>query len=106
MVVEIATLSLIVSAIALVMNFFFNFKGNKRTDNNDLKERVERDTKVDMKLNEIFRVSSETRNCIDTIRADIQGHSLKLTEIEASVKSAHKRIDALQGIGEKDERKL
>lgn len=98
MVLEVATISLIVSVIALIANIFFNSKGSKKSDNKDLEERVKQDTKVDMKLDEIFRVSSETRNSIDSLRSDIQTHALKLTEIEASVKSAHKRIDSINKV--------
>lgn len=80
-------LSFIVAAFAL----YRNLKGDTKQDAGQL-------TTLIVKLESISEDTKEIKGDIKDVKADMDKMKEKLTINEASVKSAHKRIDYLQGI--------
>lgn len=90
MTIEIA---LLVSIISVCFSVFFGLKNNKRTDNSELSNRIARDTRTDMKLDEIGNDVKEVKETVKNIQSDIKDHEGRIVKLEASYKAEHKRLD-------------
>lgn len=90
MTIEIA---LLISIISVSFSIFFGLKNNKRSDVEDIKSRVERDTKTDAKLDEISRDVKEVKETVRNIQNDVKDHEGRIVKLEASCKALHTRVD-------------
>jgi predicted nuclease with TOPRIM domain len=68
-------------------------RGNKRTDSKDIEERVARETKLDMKLDEIGNDVKEVKETVRTIQGDVKNHEGRIVKLEASYARLHERVD-------------
>lgn len=84
---------IIVSVLALCFSVYMSMKGNKRTDSKDIEERVVRETKLDMKLNEIGNDVKEVKETVRTIQNDVKDHEGRIVKLEASYSRLHERVD-------------
>lgn len=101
MSIEVA---LIVSITSVAFSIFFGLKNSKRSDVEDIKSRVERDTKTDAKLDEISRDVKEVKETVRSIQRDVKDHEGRIVKLEASYKALHKRLDELVTMVELKER--
>jgi len=93
-VIEGITISVsIVSAMSALVAIFFAVKNGKRTDVKDIEDRVARDTKIDMKLDDISEDTKDIRETVKNIQNDIKDHEGRIVKLEASYKAEHKRLD-------------
>ena len=83
----ISALSLLIAAFAL----YRNVKGDTKQDAGQL-------TTLIVKLEAINNDTKEIKSDIKDVKSDVDKMKEKLTITEASVKSAHKRIDYLQSL--------
>lgn len=90
-------LALTVSIVSVAFSVYFGMKNSKRTDTKDIEERVKRDTIVNTKLDEIGNNVKNIKDDVSTVRQDIQNIDKRLIIVEQSVKSAHHRIDGIEG---------
>lgn len=90
MTIEVA---LLISIISVSFSIFFGLKNNKRSDVEDIKSRVERDTKTDAKLDEIGRDVKEVKDTVRNIQNDVKDHEGRIAKLEASSTRLHERID-------------
>jgi peptidoglycan hydrolase CwlO-like protein len=105
MQVEVAFL---ISVVSVVFSIFFGLKNNKRSDADDIKERVRQDTVINTKLDTITQTIQDVRNEITSMRNDIQMHNDRIIKVEESCKQAHRRLDTMEvrldgGRGERHE---
>lgn len=104
MTIEVA---LLLSIVSVCFSAYFGLKNNKRSDTKELEERVKENTRINMKLDSISINTKEIKDELTEMRKSINSHDTKIVKLEESVKSAHKRIDAItmKGGGEhEDER--
>lgn len=93
-VIEGITISVsVVSAMSALVAIFFAIKNGKRTDVKDIEDRVARDTKIDMKLDDISEDTKDIRETVKNIQNDIKDHEGRIVKLEASYKAEHKRLD-------------
>lgn len=93
-VIEGITISVsVVSAMSALVAIFFAVKNGKRTDVKDIEDRVARDTKIDMKLDDISEDTKDIRETVKNIQNDIKDHEGRIVKLEASYKAEHKRLD-------------
>lgn len=92
MTVEVA---LIVSIVSVSFSIFFGLKNSKKSDVKDIEARVARDTKTDMKLDEISKDVKEVKDTVRNIQNDIKDHEGRIVKLESSHKAEHKRLDEL-----------
>ena len=92
MTVEIA---LLISIVSVSFSIFFGIKNNKRTDEKDIAERIARDTRTDMKLDEISKDVKDVKETVRNIQNDVKDHEGRIVKLEASLKAEHKRLDDL-----------
>lgn len=83
----------IISVIGICISFcslLYVIKNNKRTDVKDIEQRAQDNAVLNVKLDLI----SKTVNDINLIT---QSLTQRVTSVEESTKSAHKRIDTIEG---------
>lgn len=92
MTIEVA---LLISCVSVAFSIFFGLKNNKRTDEKDIADRIARDTRTDMKLDEISADVKEVKETVKNIQNDVKDHEGRIVKLEASYKALHKRLDEI-----------
>lgn len=90
-------ITLLISVISVSFSVFFGLKNSKKSDEKDIAERIARDTRTDMKLDEISKDVKEVKETVRNIQNDVKDHEGRIVKLEASYKAEHKRIDELFG---------
>lgn len=93
MTIEIA---LLISIVSVCFSVYFGLKNNKRTDTKDVEERVKENTRINTKLDNISQDVRDIKVEVSEMRKSISSHDTKIATLEASCKSAHHRLDALE----------
>lgn len=93
-------LALLVSMVSVAFSIFFGIKNSKKSDREDIAQRIARDTRVDMKLDEISKDVKEVKDTVKNIQNDVKDHEGRIAKLEASYKAEHKRLDELFGMVE------
>ena len=86
-------ITICISLSALLFSVYMGLRGNKKTDTKEVETRVERETRLDMKLDEIIRDVKEVKETVRTIQNDIKDHEGRIAKLEASFTRLHERID-------------
>ena len=90
MTIEVA---LLISIVSVAFSIYFGLKNSKRSDKDEMVERIARDTKTDMKLDEISSDVKEVKETVKNIQNDVKDHEGRIVKLEASYKAEHKRLD-------------
>lgn len=90
-------ITLLISIISVSFSVFFGLKNSRKTDEKDIAERIARDTRTDMKLDEISKDVKEVKETVRNIQNDVKDHEGRIVKLEASYKAEHKRLDELFG---------
>ena len=90
MTIEIA---LLISIVSVAFSIYFGLKNSKKSDKDEIVERIARDTKTDMKLDEISSDVKEVKETVKNIQNDVKDHEGRIVKLEASYKAEHKRLD-------------
>lgn len=88
-------ITLLISIISVSFSVFFGLKNSRKTDEKDIAERIARDTRTDMKLDEISKDVKEVKETVRNIQNDVKDHEGRIVKLEASYKAEHKRLDEL-----------
>lgn len=88
-------ITVLVAIAGLIFTVFFNNKNSGRASAKDIEERVKRDTRVDIKLDDVLSTVKDIKYDIGSVRKDVAEHSKQLSVVE-------KRLDVLEG-GRKDD---
>lgn len=92
MTVEI-TLAVLVSIASLSFSVYMGLRGNRKSSEKEIAERIARETRVDMKLDEICKDNKEVKEIVKSIQTDVKDHEGRIVKLEASYKAEHKRLD-------------
>ena len=92
MTVEL-TLAVVISMASLAFSVYMGLKGNRKNDEKEIKERIARETRTDLKLDEIGKDIKEVKETVKNIQNDIKDHEGRIVKLEASLKALHKRLD-------------
>lgn len=95
MTIEVA---LLVSVVSVAFSIFFGIKNSKKSDSEEIAQRIARDTRVDMKLDEISKDVKEVKDTVRNIQNDVKDHEGRIVKLEASYKAEHRRIDELHDV--------
>lgn len=93
----IALVSVLIAFVALVVTILRNGHTDIQKQLDDAKEAAKRDTEIKMGLKAIQSDTSEIRSCMDGLKEEVAQQGKRLIIVEQSAKSAHKRIDTLEG---------
>lgn len=91
-------LALLISIVSVSFSVFFGLKNNKRSDTKEIQEKIARDTRTDMKLDEIASDVKEVKETVKNIQNDVKDHEGRIVKLEASYKAEHKRLDEVFGM--------
>ena len=92
MTVEI-TLAVLVSIASLSFSVYMGLRGNRKTSEKEIAEKIARETRTDMKLDEIGKDIKEVKETVKNIQNDVKDHEGRIVKLEASYKAEHKRLD-------------
>ena len=96
-------LTILISCISVAFAIYFGLKSNRRADEKEITDRVERDTKINVKLDSIGTDVKEIRYDITETKKQVNDMDKRLVIVEQKAKAAHKRLD--EYIGVKEEKK-
>lgn len=94
--VIISIIAVCISIISTFTGIYFNSKNSKHTDEKEIRERIEEQTRVNLKLDEINRNTTDIKYDVSAVKKDVQSHGDRLIKVEESIKSAHHRLDTLE----------
>lgn len=94
--IVISIIGMVFTGISVSAMIYFNSKNSKHTDEKEIRERIEEQTRVNLKLDEINRNTTDIKYDVSAVKKDVQKHAEKIVEIEASTKQAHHRLDSIE----------
>ena len=90
--------TLAISILSVAFSIYFGLKNSKKSDEKDIAERIARDTRTDMKLDEISKDVKEVKETVRNIQNDVKDHEGRIVKLESSYKAEHKRLDEIFGM--------
>lgn len=87
------TLAVLVSMASLCFSIYMGIRGNRKTSEKEIAEKIARETRTDMKLDEIGKDIKEVKETVKNIQNDVKDHEGRIVKLEASYKAEHKRLD-------------
>ena len=94
--IVISIIGMVFTGISVSAMIYFNSKNSKHTDEKEIRERIEEQTRVNLKHAEINRNTTDIKYDVSAVKKDVQKHAEKIVEIEASAKQAHHRLDSIE----------
>lgn len=94
--IVISIIGMVFTGISVSAMIYFNSKNSRHTDEEEIRERIEEQTRVNLKLDEINRNTTDIKYDVSAVKKDVQKHAEKIVEIEASAKQAHHRLDSIE----------
>ena len=89
--------TILVSVISVASAIYFGLKSNRRNDIKDIQEKAERDTRINIKLDDISGDVKDVKYDISSVKKKVDDIDRRLIIVEQSTKSAHHRIDRIEG---------
>lgn len=90
-------ITIVIAALSLSLSTYVALRNNRKADDKDIADKVARDTRIDLKLEEISNYVREIRDDNTELKRQFSEMNRQLIVVEQSVKSAHHRIDRLEG---------
>lgn len=90
-------ITILISAIATAFAIFFGLKSNRREDVKTIEERAAKNAEIIYKLDTISGTVTDIKDDVSTTRKKIEEIDRRLVIVEQSSKSAHRRIDRMEG---------
>lgn len=85
-----------VSMLSAVVAIFFAIKNGHKANVDEVKQRVEENTKINLKLDAITNNVSDIKSTVQEINKEVQKHSTQLTQHELQIKELERRIVELE----------
>ena len=90
-------ITIVIAALSLSLSTYVALRNNRKADDKDIADKVARDTRIDLKLEEISTYVREIRDDNSELKRQLAEQNRQLVIVEQSVKSAHHRIDRMEG---------
>ena len=90
-------ITIFISALALSFSIYMGLRNNRKADDKDITDKVARDTKINCKLDEISNNVKDIKYDMSATKNKVDDIDRRLVVVEQSVKSAHHRIDRIEG---------
>lgn len=90
-------ITIVIAALSLSLSTYVALRNNRKSDDKDIADKVARDTRIDLKLEEISNYVREIRDDNTELKRQFSDMNKQLVIVEQSVKSAHHRIDRMEG---------
>ena len=93
----VSIFALFATAISVVFAVYFGLKNTKRSDTSDIERKAAETATINVKLDQIGRDVKDIKDDITVTKKDVQSLTERVITLEQSTKSAHHRIDGLEG---------
>jgi peptidoglycan hydrolase CwlO-like protein len=93
--------SVLISGIAAAFAIYLGLKNNQRADVKDIEEKAARDAKINIKLDDISSDVKDIKYDVSATNKKVEEIDRRVVVVEQSTKSAHHRIDRIEGREEK-----
>lgn len=90
------TIVSMISMLGTLIAIYFALKNGKRTDDADFQKRVEENTRINLKLDEISNKTSDIKDEVQNISKIVQSHDIKLTELDLRCRALEERVKELE----------
>jgi hypothetical protein len=90
-------LTILVSVVSVAFAIYFGLKSNRRNDIKDIEERAARDAKINYKLDMIIDDNKLYKQEMVATNKRVEEIDRRVVVVEQATKSAHHRIDRLEG---------
>ena len=90
-------LTIVIAALSLSLSTYVALRNNRKSNDKDIADKVARDTKINCKLDEISSDVKDVKYDMSATRSKVENMDKRLVVVEQSVKSAHHRIDRIEG---------
>lgn len=90
-------LTIVIAALSLSLSTYVAIRNNRKSNDKDIADKVARDTKINCKLDEISSDVKDVKYDMSATRSKVENMDKRLVVVEQSVKSAHHRIDRIEG---------
>lgn len=90
-------LTILISVVSVAFAIFFGLKTNHRNDVKDIEDRAAENARVNIKLDNISNAVNDIKYDISATKKKVEEMDKRLIIAEQSVKSAHHRIDGIEG---------
>ena len=90
-------ITILVSVVSVAFAIYFGLKSNRREDVKVIEERATKNAEINYKLDAISGTVNDIKYDISATRKKVEDVDKRLLIVEQSSKSAHHRIDRLEG---------
>ncbi|MBO7734716.1 MAG: hypothetical protein J6S67_19305 [Methanobrevibacter sp.] len=90
-------ITIIISAVSVSAAIYFGLKSSRRNDVKDIEEKATRDAVINVKLDDISSDVKDIKFDISATNKKVEEIDKRVVVVEQSAKSAHHRIDRLEG---------
>ena len=93
----ISIIALFVTLISVAFAVYFGLKNTKRSDTSDIERKAAETATINVKLDQIGGDVRDIKYDMTAVKRDVQSLTERMITVEQSTKSAHHRIDGLEG---------
>ncbi len=93
----ISIIALFVTLISVAFAVYFGLKNAKRSDTSDIERKAAETATINVKLDQIGGDVRDIKYDMTAVKRDVQSLTERMITVEQSTKSAHHRIDGLEG---------
>lgn len=90
-------ITILISVVSVAFAIYFGLKSNRRSDVQDIKNEATKNAEINFKLDNISSVVNDIKYDISAMRKKVDDIDKRLVVVEQSAKSAHHRIDRIEG---------
>lgn len=90
-------ITILISVVSVAFAIYFGLKSNRRSDVQDIKNEATKNAEINFKLDSISSVVNDIKYDISAMRKKVDDIDKRLVVVEQSAKSAHHRIDRIEG---------
>lgn len=89
--------TILISVVSVAFAIFFGLKSNRREDVKAIEERATKNAEINYKLDAISGTVNDIKYDVSATRKKVDDLDKRLIIVEQSSKSAHHRIDRMEG---------
>ena len=90
-------ITILISVVSVAFAIYFGLKSNRRSDVQDIKNEATKNAEINFKLDSISSGVNDIKYDISAMRKKVDDIDKRLVVVEQSAKSAHHRIDRMEG---------
>lgn len=93
-------ITILISVVSVAFAIYFGLKSSRRNDTKDIEERATNNATINVKLDNISNTVNDIKYDISETRKKVAEIDKRVVIVEQSTKSAHHRIDRVEGKNE------